>query len=795
MNYFKVSDIKFKLILLVAFMVAVFFGYKVFDRTKKEFIDTQISINDSKSRVLESRIDQWLLQRKTEVATLANTPIIRTMDWNKSGPFLKSKHNRMPWFYIFAHINPDGSYYNSKVDFAKGKNLKDRVHFEAAMQGRVYASDPVASKTLGSNIVAITSPIYSNDSLNSDIIGVFGGMIDSQTIVSELSTFKNGPKSYAFALNSEGIAISHPDINRMGTTDRNPISLLKDLDPGTAAIAKLMLEKKAGTKEINIDGQDVFVSFVPLSEADWYVATVTDSKFIRSRLSEVNFLGALSLILLSGAFLLIWQFRKQETLRLLRERESIEAKSEAKTMFLANMSHELRTPLHGILGYSELLLAQPRLSSSFETYLKTIQESGQHLLKLINSVLELSKIEAGKMELQLKPVKLADEIESLLRILQIENGKRDTSFKWHVSVGGQQFALVDIEKLRQVITNITVNAFKYGRDGEVAFSASVDSSNGQNFIKLSISDQGIGMSSQQIKNAFLPFDQVDTSSDGAGLGLTIVKKLLDVMGGSIEIDSDIGSGTTVHFEIPFTEVADSVAAPTGRKFKNLPFGIKDENKVILVIGDNQQNRQFMRDLLLQIGFQVELAVDGKSGIALFFEREFDLVITDLVMPNLDGFGVISAIRNGKKKNKVPIIVTSASAFNEDIARSLAAGCDVFLAKPTDPKLLLEHIGSLLNIEYKFKTTKIIRDDDLIGDIKTVINFSQPEVKKLLDQILQAANLGRLTKIQYLIDGCGDDFLKFELTHRFETMIENFDIAGIISIVQEMQNSDEQNNDQ
>ena len=162
------------------------------------------------------------------------------MDWKQSGPFVKGKHTQMPWFYIFAHINPDGSYYNSKVDFAKGKNLKDRAHVKAALQGRVYASDPVVSRTLGTDIVAVTSPIYQNDSDGAPIIGVFGGMIDTQTINDELAAFRNGPDSYAIALTSGGIAISHPDAARRGNINTKAYSLREDNDPGLSELAKKM---------------------------------------------------------------------------------------------------------------------------------------------------------------------------------------------------------------------------------------------------------------------------------------------------------------------------------------------------------------------------------------------------------------------------------------------------------------------------------------------------------------------------------------------------------------------------
>ena len=165
-----------------------------------------MTIGATKTGSLARGVEQWLLTRKTEQPTLANTPVIRSMDWKEAGPFLKAKHEQMPWFYIFAHINPDGTYYNSKVDFAKGQNLSDRAHFKAAIEGRVYASDPVNSRTLNADIVAVTSHIFRTDAKGPDIVGVFGGMIDTDTTLQEVSKFPNGTNSYAFANKSNGLA-------------------------------------------------------------------------------------------------------------------------------------------------------------------------------------------------------------------------------------------------------------------------------------------------------------------------------------------------------------------------------------------------------------------------------------------------------------------------------------------------------------------------------------------------------------------------------------------------------------
>jgi signal transduction histidine kinase len=376
----------------------------------------------------------------------------------------------MPWFYIFAHINPDGSYYNSKVDFAKGQNLSDRAHFKAALAGRVYASDPVNSRTLNADIVAVTSPIYRSDAKGSDIIGVFGGMIDTSTIVQELSRFSHGPRSYAFAINSSGIAIAHPDAARRGNINTKEISLLKDSDPGLKATVEAMLERRTGWLLTRVDGQEVYASFAPIAEANWTIATVADAQFMRGGIRIVDYLGIAAFAVLCLIALMVVRFRRIELATLRRQREAVEEKSRAKSAFLANMSHELRTPLNGILGYTQILLQREGRDDTARRHLQVIQSSGQHLLSLINRILDLSKIEAGKVELEPRPVDLPSLLQDLVRIYDIEKARFGAAFTWHWPADLSRVVVLDPEKLKQIVTNVVVNAFKYGNRSEVRLS-------------------------------------------------------------------------------------------------------------------------------------------------------------------------------------------------------------------------------------------------------------------------------------------------------------------------------------
>ena len=776
-------DRRFNLTLGALFVVVAIAGYFGFAQIRSELLDEQLTISAAKAESLARRVDQWLLTRKTEVSTLANTPVIRSMDWKEAGPFLKAKHEQMPWFYIFAHINPDGTYYNSKVDFAKGQNLSDRAHFKAAIEGRVYASDPVNSRTLNADIVAVTSPIFRTDAKGSDIVGVFGGMIDTSTILQELSKFSNGPNSYAFAINSSGVAIAHPDPKRRGNINTKALDLTKDADPGLQLVAKEMLKGNSGWLRAEVDGRDVYAHFAPIQEAKWFIATVTEAEVIQRNLRVVDFLGLFALLLLGGGMWLVARFRRLESEAVRRQREVVEEKSRAKSVFLANMSHELRTPLNGILGYSQILLQSPDTTENARRQLQSIQSSGEHLLGMINRVLDLSKIEAGRIELETRPVDLPSLMQDLVRLFEIEKSKYGASLRWVVSPDLQRVGVVDPDKLRQVITNVVVNAFKYGDGSEVRFEVSQDATGARPLLKVVVSDGGRGMTPEQVQRAFVPFEQVSKGSEGAGLGLSIVNELVVLMGGEVAIDSEPGRGTTVRISVPFDPSPDDLVQ-TLAAGRGLPVGLRQGSRRILVVDDNSTNVNYLLDLLKMAGFEGEGCATVDEALARHAQLPADLVITDLVMPGRDGFDLIRAVRGGAVRPDTPIIVASASAFPGDQVRCTAIGANAFLPKPVDGVALLQKIASLLQVDYVYR-------DDLAASAPAVAQADTQEAaarerlrsadaQPLLAQLREAADIGQLMRVQSLIDGCADAELSQALHRLLDPALREQDAELVLS---------------
>jgi len=779
-NRDQVSRSKFTLLFFILLSVTAILGYSGYSALKQELFAEQVLLNESKTEALAVRIDRWLSTRKTEISALANTPVIRAMDWEQSGPFLKAKHESYPWFYIFAQINPDGTYYNSKVDFAKGQNLSDRAHFKASIAGKVYASDPVVSRTLGTDIVAVTSPVFSSDSAGADIIGVFGGMIDTSTIVDELGRFENGEGSYAFAINSSGIAISHPDEARRGNINTKATSMLEDADTGLKESVRLMLTGESGWAKLRVDGVDSYVTFTPITEADWYLATVTNADFIDSQFVIVDYAGAIVAILIFLGFYMIWRSRKLEVQTLNQQREVFAEKSRAKSIFLASMSHELRTPLNAIIGYSQILIAGQRVDDETRKTLNLVLNSGRHLLMLINRVLDLSKIEAGKLELDERSVNPKSLFNELIQIFEIERAKY--SVKLHSSVDPElpKAVRLDPDKLTQVVTNITVNAFKYGEGRDVRLEVQHDS--GANALVIKVEDSGAGMTDEQVARLFMPFEQANNKSDGAGLGMAIVKELVGLMGGQLYVDSKPQQGTRVTLSLPYTPVEDDGLSLTD--MSKLPSAIVGGlTPSVLVVDDNAQNRQFLADLLQPIGFVITEAADGLAAQSLLKQSRFDLIITDLVMPEMDGFELVSWIRNSLSDAQTPIIVASASAFYDDQIRSLSAGANQFMPKPVDPFELLGRVAKLLNFEFAEDDSAIDRGNEANSVIDSVIDWQEPTNQSLRRAMLDAANLGQMQKIEQLLESIQDEQRKAQWLKLVGDALDDHDDERIIEVLE------------
>jgi len=406
-------------------------------------------------------------------------------------------------------------------------------------------------------------------------------------------------------------------------------------------------------------------------------------------------LGFMVLSLVSGGNL-FRLLQQAET----RERALQEA-SLAKSRFLATMSHEIRTPMNGILGMAQLLTAPDLPPAEREEYVQVILQSGRTLMTLLNDILDLSKIEADKLELEsipFTPSGIAQECQILFAKTAMDKGLR---LRAETDLPGRQTVCGDPSRLRQMLSNLISNAVKFTEAGEIVISVrEIEQDDRDSVLEFAVSDTGMGIPADKHGLLFVPFSQIDSSTTrefgGTGLGLSIVRYLAERMGGGAGFDSTAGRGSRFWFRIRAKQVGADSPAPSERIEEALSPRPQDNQRRLLVVEDNATNRAVITAMLKKLGFAFETANNGQEAIELIEAGSpAELVLMDCQMPVMDGLEATRHIRAWEQqrgKPRLPIIALTASAFEEDRDRCLTAGMDDFLTKP----LVLRHLTAALD---------------------------------------------------------------------------------------------------
>jgi PAS domain S-box-containing protein len=440
--------------------------------------------------------------------------------------------------------------------------------------------------------------------------------------------------------------------------------------------------------------------------------------------------------------------RKRIEQELVNARIAAEDALHAKSQFLSSVSHELRTPLNGVLGYAQLLQRDAGVPSGSQEYLRAIESCGKHLLTLINDVLDLAKIESGNIDIVHRANDLSEIVSSVSDIVGHRAKSKGLDFVVNVAADVPHIVQADEVKLRQVLVNLLDNAVKFTAKGRVELKLDVDLD--RHILLFSVRDSGMGIPDEKLRDVFEPFRQVNPQDGkGTGLGLAICRRLVEAMGGNLNLSSEFGKGSCFYFDIPLLDVPK--ASEPGEKIELTAEPEPDvlakvaDNPAIIVADDVAVNRHVLLGMLEDVSDDIREAANGLEVIALLKERTAQLVLMDLRMPEMDGMEATRVIKQELKMKGVSIIMASATTDEDMMAEAVEVGCDGFLPKPIGIDDLLKVVASTCGSEALANTADVIVPDVEAPRSSVVL---PPDCD--LQELLMAVDLGDVTGTRELL---------------------------------------------
>ncbi len=494
---------------------------------------------------------------------------------------------------------------------------------------------------------------------------------------------------------------------------------------------------------------------------------ITEQKIFEKELTEAKIFAELATTIAEDA-----QSKAEAAMRI------AEDAVKAKQQFLSNMSHEIRTPMNAIIGFTKVVL-KTDLSAKQKEYLTAIKMSGDALIVLINDILDLAKVDAGKMTFEQTPFKMAMSIAAMLHLFETKIQEKNLVLVKEYDTNIPEVLIGDSVRLHQIILNLVSNAVKFTNEGKITASVHLQSEDEENvLLEFAISDTGIGITENKLDKIFENFQQASSGTSrlfgGTGLGLAIVKQLVESQGGKISVQSKVDVGSTFSFTLSFKKTKEAAEienalVEVNREIKNIK---------VLVVEDIALNQLLMKTLLDDFGFERDIASNGKIAIEKLQKKDYDIILMDLQMPEMNGFEATTYIRN-VMKSPIPIIALTADVTTVDLAKCKAVGMNDYIAKPVDERVLYSKIVGLMK-----KTSPTKLDENIVSENKKVkcidLEYLIHRTKSNPELMMEMISL-YLEQTPPLIKAMKDSFDKKDwqtLYAAVHKMIPSFSIVGI-----------------
>lgn len=601
-------------------------------------------------------------------------------------------------FDFIEFTDKEGKNHNTTGGISEAR---DRQYYLDAMQGNSGVELIFNSRVTSETLLVFYSPVY----YQGEFIGSLIGAYKETDQLNELLTMDVfGCLAEAYLCNEDGLIIASNQ--NIDTTAKVSIkTVFESRILSDASTADFIYKDK--TIIIPLVGNETGACIMGLENSDWYIIQIFPEQANKMMISNANRIGIILavflVVILAVLLFLTYSILNRSRLETQKALVKAENASKAKTDFLFSMSHDIRTPMNAIMGFLRLLNEWQEEPARRKEYIRKMEDSSELLLSIINNVLEMSQIEGGKAVLEETAWSADQMMDSVYSLPAAQMQEKNITFEKSLEVQ-HPFVWCDMPKLQEIYLNILNNAGKYTPvGGKVSMRLTEISSDqeGYVFFKTEIEDNGIGISKEFMPHLFEAFsrehDTTHSKIAGTGLGMAIVKRLTELMGGTVEVESEPGKGTKFIIIIPHRIASETDIPDKKTEEKAL---VDFSGKRILIAEDNDLNAEIAMELLTELGFEVERAQDGDICVSMMEQVEggyYDLILMDIQMPNMNGYQAAKVIRkmDDLSKADIPIIAMTANAFEEDKKNAYAVGMNAHLAKPVDIQKMMETLSEFL----------------------------------------------------------------------------------------------------